>query len=42
MLASPQPMFMAWGPARTWLYNDAFIPILAAKHPAALGRHALE
>jgi PAS domain S-box-containing protein len=42
MLASPQPMFMAWGPARTWLYNDAFIPILGAKHPAALGRHALE
>jgi len=42
MLASPQPMFMAWGPARTWLYNDAFIPILGVKHPAALGRLALD
>jgi PAS domain S-box-containing protein len=42
MLASPQPMFMAWGRARTWLYNDAFIPILGVKHPAALGRHALD
>ena len=41
MLASRQPMFMAWGPAQTWLYNDAFVPILGAKHPAALGRPAL-
>ncbi|MEO5676174.1 MAG: PAS domain-containing protein, partial [Usitatibacter sp.] len=41
MLASKQPMFMAWGPEQTWLYNDAFVPILGAKHPAALGRHAL-
>ena len=42
MLASRQPMFMAWGPARTWFYNDAFIPILGRKHPAALGEPALE
>ena len=41
MLACPQPAFMAWGPQRTWLYNDAFIPILGAKHPDALGRPAL-
>jgi hypothetical protein len=41
MLAAGQPMFMAWGPERTWLYNDAFIPILGAKHPSALGRPAL-
>ena len=27
-LASKQPMFLGWGPERTWLYNDAFIPIL--------------
>lgn len=33
MLASAQPMFMAWGPDQTWLYNDAFIPILGRKHP---------
>jgi PAS domain S-box-containing protein len=41
MLAAGQPMFMAWGPERTWLYNDAFSPILGAKHPRALGRAAL-
>jgi hypothetical protein len=38
LLASKQPMFLGWGPDRTWLYNDAFIPILGRKHPAALGR----
>ena len=41
MLGSRQPMFMAWGPERTWLYNAAFIPILGRKHPAALGRPAM-
>jgi signal transduction histidine kinase len=35
-------MFMAWGREKTWLYNDAFIPILGDKHPSALGRPALE
>ena len=42
MLDSRQPMFMAWGEAQTWLYNDAFIPILGDKHPGALGRPAME
>jgi PAS domain S-box-containing protein len=42
MLASQQPMFVAWGPEQTWLYNDAFVPILGRKHPSALGRPALE
>jgi len=41
MLASTQPMFMAWGPERVWLYNDAFVPILGHKHPDALGQRAL-
>jgi hypothetical protein len=42
MLASRQPMFIAWGHEhQLWLYNDAFIPIMGAKHPAMLGRHAL-
>jgi PAS domain S-box-containing protein len=41
MLASRQPMFITWGAERTWLYNDAFIPVLGAKHPGALGRPAL-
>jgi PAS domain S-box-containing protein len=42
MLQSRQPMFMAWGSARTWLYNDAFTPILGLKHPNALGQPALD
>ncbi|WKB55465.1 PAS domain-containing protein [Eleftheria terrae] len=42
MLASTQPMFMAWGPGQVWLYNDAFVPILGRKHPAALGQPALQ
>ncbi len=41
MLASAQPMFIAWGPQATWLYNDAFVPILGTKHPTALGLPAL-
>jgi PAS domain S-box-containing protein len=42
MLGSNQPMFIAWGAARTLLYNDAYAEILARKHPAALGRDFLE
>jgi signal transduction histidine kinase len=42
MLASTQPMFMAWGAQKTWLCNDAFTPILGRKHPAALGLPMLE
>ena len=38
MLASPQPVYMAWGPALTALYNDAYVAILGGKHPDALGR----
>ena len=42
MLNSAQPMFIAWGPERTWFYNDAFTPILGQKHRGALGRPAFE
>jgi signal transduction histidine kinase len=42
ILASKQPMFLGWGSERTWLYNDAFIPILGRKHPTALGRPSME
>lgn len=38
MLASRQPVFVAWGEELTSLYNDGYIPILGAKHPQALGR----
>jgi PAS domain S-box-containing protein len=42
MLGSRQPMFLAWGPNQTWLYNDAFIPIAGRKHPQCLGKPAHE
>ncbi|MFC3069841.1 HWE histidine kinase domain-containing protein [Phenylobacterium soli] len=37
LLNSKFPMFVAWGEALGFLYNDAYAEILAAKHPAALG-----
>ncbi|WP_244496313.1 PAS domain-containing protein [Methylobacterium indicum] len=42
MLASDQPVFLVWGPARTLLYNDAYARLLGDKHPAALGRDWLD
>jgi PAS domain S-box-containing protein len=38
LINSRHPMFVAWGPDLAFLYNDGYRPILAAKHPAALGR----
>lgn len=40
MLACRLPMYIAWGPEYTQLYNDAYRPILGDKHPAALGQSA--
>ena len=37
-LATPQPMLLMWGPDLVQIYNDAFAPILAERHPAALGQ----
>jgi len=37
MLGSKFPMFVAWGPELGFLYNDAYIAILGAKHPSAMG-----
>ena len=42
LMASTQPMFLAWGSDRTWIYNDAFTPILGDKHPGALGQPSME
>jgi len=42
MLATRQPMFIAWGPERTLLYNDGYAPMLGCKHPAALGQPFLK
>ncbi|HEY3707120.1 MAG TPA: ATP-binding protein [Terracidiphilus sp.] len=43
LLTSRFPMWMAWGPKLTMLYNDAYARItLGKKHPWALGRPAPE
>ncbi|MFL6632285.1 MAG: PAS domain-containing protein [Massilia sp.] len=38
MLHSRTAMFLVWGADRTFLYNDAYLPVLGAKHPRALAR----
>jgi PAS domain S-box-containing protein len=38
MLNSNAAMFLVWGPQRLFLYNDAYLPVLGAKHPRALAR----
>ena len=37
ILASGFPMIILWGPELIQLYNDAYVPFLAAKHPGGLG-----
>jgi anti-anti-sigma factor len=41
-LASRFPMLVWWGPQLIDFYNDAYLPTLGDKHPAALGRPASE
>jgi PAS domain S-box-containing protein len=36
VLHSKEPMFLVWGEARAVVYNDAYIPVLGNRHPAAL------
>lgn len=38
VLNSRQPMFVAWGPELTFLYNDGYAPILGRRHPWAMGQ----
>lgn len=42
VLGSNQAMHIAWGSELTLLYNDAYIKILGAKHPRALGSPLLK
>lgn len=39
-LNSRFPMFVWWGPEAVNIYNDAYVPILGGKHPAAFGAPA--
>ena len=38
MLASRFPMFVAWGPNLTFLYNDSYAQLLGHRHSSALGQ----
>lgn len=42
LLAADQPMFVGWGDDHVLLYNDGYAPMLADRHPAALGRPFFE
>ncbi|HXS75325.1 MAG TPA: PAS domain S-box protein [Terracidiphilus sp.] len=42
LLANRFPQLLWWGPQFCSLYNDAYIPILGAKHPWALGKPVSE
>lgn len=37
MLANRFPLLLWWGPEYISIYNDAYRPVLGAKHPWALG-----
>ncbi|PPT78419.1 hybrid sensor histidine kinase/response regulator [Xanthomonas arboricola pv. populi] len=37
MLGSPESMYVVWGDALTFFYNDAYAPILGPRQPHALG-----
>ena len=37
ILASPLPTKLVWGATLVQIYNDAYVPVLGHKHPAALG-----
>lgn len=38
MLSSQFAMCVGWGPELTLFYNDAYVPFLGSRHPAALGK----
>jgi PAS domain S-box-containing protein len=37
VLGMPGPATILWGPSRTQIYNDAYIPIARHRHPSLLG-----
>jgi signal transduction histidine kinase/serine phosphatase RsbU (regulator of sigma subunit)/CheY-like chemotaxis protein len=39
-LGSRFPVIIFWGPDLVQIYNDAYVPVLGAKHPEALGQPA--
>lgn len=41
-LNSRFPSLLMWGPELVMVYNDAYAPMLGARHPSALGRRAAD
>jgi hypothetical protein len=41
-LNSRFPILLMWGPELVMIYNDAYAPLLGARHPAALGSRAAD
>lgn len=41
VLSSKLPMMIWWGPDLVQIYNEALVPLLGDKHPAALGQRAI-
>ena len=37
ILGAPEPMHLVWGPARTFLFNDAYAAVLGERAEAAMG-----
>lgn len=42
MLESQFPTVLMWGPELVMMYNDAYVPLMAEKHPGILGEPARE
>jgi len=42
MLSCQFPSVMLWGAEMIQIYNDAYLPLMAEKHPSALGQRAQE
>ncbi len=42
MMTTRFPVTLFWGPEFVLLYNEAYAPLIGDKHPAALGRRAIE
>ena len=42
LLANRFPILLWWGPDYIQLYNDAYRPILGAKHPRSMGQPVSE
>lgn len=42
LLGSRYPMILLWGPGLIQIYNEAYIALIGAKHPDALGRSIKE